>query len=62
MQTLVAHRPTVDTVAEPEPIRTTTDEVEIFADYVPASRGAPRHSRRIAMQARQEQDRYLTRW
>lgn len=62
MHTLVAHRPTVDTVTETEPIHTTTDEVEVFEDYVPASRGAPRQSRRIAMQARDVQDRYLTRW
>jgi|GraSoiStandDraft_57_1057295.scaffolds.fasta_scaffold1412447_1 hypothetical protein len=62
MHTLVAHRPTVDTVTKAEPIRTTTDEVEIFDDYVPASRGTPRQSRRIAMQARIAQDHYLTRW
>jgi hypothetical protein len=62
MHTLAAHRSTIDTATETEPIRTTTEEVEIFDDCVPASRGAPRQSRRIAMQARDMQDRYLTRW
>jgi hypothetical protein len=57
MATLVQNRPTVDAVAVPAPVLATADEVP--QEYTPASRGAPRSARRIAMEARRGYDRRL---
>jgi hypothetical protein len=65
MRTLAAHRPTTETVVAPAPSRAKTEPAEVFEDfdtYVPASQGAPRPARRIAMEARREQDRRRGGW
>ena len=61
MRTLLEHRPTVDATAE-DVAPTTTHAPEVFDDDIPDTRGAPRSARRIAMNARRQQDRLISGW